>query len=53
MHDSSFNDSSLNDQFSSLRSIDNIVYSASKSSSGLGSDEQLLARFGKRQQFKV
>jgi len=48
MHDVEFQD-----QASSLRSIDNIAYSASKSSSGLGSDEQLLARFGKEQQFKV
>jgi hypothetical protein len=43
----------LSDQLSSLRSIDNIAYSASKSSSSVGSDEQMLARFGKRQQFKV
>lgn len=48
MHDLEFQD-----QVSSLRSIDNIAYSASKSSSGWGSDEQLLARFGKEQQFKV
>ncbi|KAH3937534.1 hypothetical protein HBH44_019790 [Parastagonospora nodorum] len=47
MHDVEFQD-----QVSSLRSIDNIAYSASKSSSGWSSDEQLLARFGKEQQFK-
>ncbi|PSN61537.1 hypothetical protein BS50DRAFT_504617 [Corynespora cassiicola Philippines] len=45
-------DVDLRDQISSLRSIDNIAYSASKSSSSIGNDEQTLARFGKRQQFK-
>lgn len=52
MRDVEMHDADLRDQISSLKSIDNIAYSSSKSSS-VGSDEQVLARFGKRQQFKV